>query len=105
MSDLPELDANGHLLNVSEWTPAVAEQLALRDGVTLAEQHWQLIEFVRDYHADYGIAPGMRLLVTALRKRLLVEQANSRYLYRLFPDSPAKQLACYAGFPKPVSCV
>jgi tRNA 2-thiouridine synthesizing protein E len=33
------------------------------------------------------------------------EKGNTRYLYRLFPDGPAKQACRYAGLPKPTGCV
>lgn len=100
-----ELDQYGHLLDAQQWSEALAIELAARDNIQLTDAHWQLIRFVRDYHADYGIAPGMRLLVRAVRQRLGPELASSRYLYRLFPDSPARQLSCYGGLPIPVSCI
>ncbi len=99
------LDQYGHLLHAQQWSEALAMELAARDNIQLTEAHWQLIRFVRSYHDDYGIAPGMRLLVAAVRQRLSPELASSRYLYHLFPDSPARQLSCYAGLPIPVSCI
>lgn len=102
---LPPLDSNGHLQNSMDWSEGVANELAARDSIVLQAEHWELIYFVRDYHADYETAPGMRLLVSAVKQRLEPAKASSRYLYRLFPDSPARQLACYAGFPKPISCI
>jgi len=104
-NDLVMLDQYGHLLHAEQWSEALAQALAARDNIDLTAAHWQLLHFVRSYHDDYGIAPGMRLLVTAVRKRLSPELASSRYLYRLFPDSPARQLSCYAGLPIPVSCI
>ena len=103
--DGPALDSDGHLQNTEDWSEPVAEQLAGRDGLVLESDHWELIHFVRAYYADYETAPGMRLLVAAVKQRLGPEKASSRYLYRLFADSPARQLACYAGLPKPVSCI
>lgn len=100
-----QLDQYGHLLQANQWSEALAIELAARDNIQLSDAHWQLIQFVRSYYEDYGIAPGMRLLVTAVRQRLSPELASSRYLYRLFPDSPARQLSCYAGLPIPVSCI
>jgi tRNA 2-thiouridine synthesizing protein E len=47
----------------------------------------------------------MRLLVRELAQRLGAEKGQSRYLYRLFPEGPAKQACRYAGLPKPVSCI
>lgn len=105
MKTLPPLDKHGHLLNISDWTPEVAQLLAACDDIELQDEHWELIDFVRSYHDDYDTAPGMRLLVAAVKRRLGPDKASSRYLYRLFADSPARQLACYAGLPKPVSCI
>jgi len=102
---VPCLDQHGHLKNASDWNAEVAQWLADIDGIQLAEAHWELIDFVRSYHADYDTAPGMRLLVATVKRRLGPDKASSRYLYRLFSDSPARQLACYAGLPKPVSCI
>ncbi len=104
-SALPPLDEHGHLRQGDDWSVEVARLLAARDGIELRPEHWELIDFVRSYHADYHTAPGMRLLVAAVKRRLSPDKASSRYLYRLFPDSPARQLACYAGLPKPVSCI
>ena len=33
------------------------------------------------------------------------EKGNSRYLQRLFPGGPAKQISKIAGLPKPVKCI
>lgn len=104
-SGLPPLDRHGHLQSAADWSADVARLLAARDEIELDDAHWELIDFVRSYHADYDTAPGMRLLVAAVKRRLGPDKASSRYLYRLFPDSPARQLACYAGLPKPVSCI
>ena len=101
----PALDRHGHLLDPGQWTPEVARILAARDGIELSAAHWELINLVRAYYAEYGTPPGMRMLVACVRARHGPDKAGSRYLYRLFPDSPARQLSCYAGLPKPVSCI
>jgi tRNA 2-thiouridine synthesizing protein E len=33
------------------------------------------------------------------------ERGNIRYLYRLFPQGPAKQACRYAGLPRATGCV
>jgi len=101
----PALDRHGHLADAGQWTPAVARWLAAGDGIELSAAHWELIELVRAHYAEYGTPPGMRMLVASVRTKLDPDKASSRYLYRLFPDSPARQLSCYAGLPKPVSCI
>ena len=100
-----ETDAAGYLLRREDWSPAVAEAMAAADALVLTEAHWEIIRFVQAYHDEFQMAPPMRLLVKAVATRLGADKGNSRYLYRLFPDGPAKQACRYGGLPKPVSCV
>jgi tRNA 2-thiouridine synthesizing protein E len=98
-------DARGYLADREDWSPAVAEAMAAADGIDLTAAHWEIIEFVRAHDVAFGEPPPMRLLVKAIATRLGPEKGNSRYLYRLFPDGPARQVCRYAGLPKPVSCI
>ena len=45
------------------------------------------------------------ILTRAVARRLGPDKGNSRYLYRLFPDGPARQACRYAGLPKPSGCI
>lgn len=100
-----ETDARGYLCKLEDWSPALATELARRDGIALDAAHWEVLEFLRAYYLEYKLAPPMRLLVRELGKQLGAEKGQSRYLYRLFPEGPAKQACRYAGLPKPVSCI
>ena len=99
------LDRNGYLQNLADWSRAVAQGLAAQDQLELSAEHWEIIDFLRGYYAEFKTAPPMRALVKVVRARLGPEKGNSRYLYRLFPDGPAKQASRYAGLPKPTSCI
>lgn len=98
------LDTEGFLVDREAWFPEVAEALADRDGVQLGEDHWWLIEFVRDHHARYGNPPLMRVVVAEYRKRR-PDSRGSRDLYRLFPDGPVREACRYGGLPKPDWCI
>ncbi len=100
-----ELTKDGFLVNREEWTPEVAHVIAREEGIMLTEQHWEIIHFVQEYYDEYGITPIMRILAKAIRNRLGEEKGKSKYLYRLFPDSPVRQSARIAGLPKPPSCI
>lgn len=102
---MTDVDANGYLLDAAAWREEFAIACAERDGIVLSADHWQVIRFLRDYFAQFGVAPPMRVLVKALAARLGQEVANSRRLYQLFPDGPAKQACRYAGLPRPISCI
>lgn len=99
------LDSRGYLLDSQLWDERVATAMASADALQLTEAHWQIIHLLREYYAAFEVAPPMRLLVKEVGQRLGPEAASSRYLYRLFPDGPAKQACRYAGLPKPVSCI
>ena len=100
-----ETDEEGYLANLNEWEPGVAEVMAKEDGVDLNDEHWEIINFLREYYEEYQIAPAVRVLTKAVGKKLGKDKGNSKYLYSLFPYGPAKQACRYAGLPKPTGCV
>ena len=51
------------------------------------------------------VIPSIRMLTKSMKRRLGVEKGNSRYLYRLFPEGPAKQTCRYAGLLKLTGCI
>lgn len=100
-----ETDEEGYLATLSDWSPEVCEQMATEDGCDLSDNHWEVINFLRQYYEEYQIAPAVRVLTKAIGKKLGKDKANTKYLYELFPYGPAKQACKYAGLPKPTGCV
>ena len=100
-------DEEGYLENLNDWTPEVAAAMALAEEtpVALNDEHWEIINFLREYYEEYQIAPAVRVLTKAVGKRLGADKGNSKYLYSLFPYGPGKQACKYAGLPKPTGCV
>ena len=100
-----ETDEEGYLADLNSWDKDVAEVMARADDCELTENHWEVINFLREYYEEYQIAPAVRVLTKAIGKKLGKEKGNSKYLYELFPYGPAKQACKYAGLPKPTGCV
>lgn len=100
-----ELDNEGYLRNLEQWTPAVAEALARQEQLELTEAHWEVIKVLRDFYHTFEHAPAMRPLVKAVAQKLGPEKGRSIYLMKLFPESPAKVAARLAGLPKPTNCL
>ena len=98
-------DKQGYLLNVSDWNEELAAILASDENLTLSEDHWQVVNFVRNFYLEYKTSPAIRALTKALKAEYGEEKASSRYLYRLFPKGPAKQATKIAGLPKPARCI
>lgn len=99
------LDPEGYLVNMEEWSPAIAEQLAREEGIELTAAHWEIIHVLRDFYARFEQAPAMRPLVKAVGQALGADKGRSIYLMTLFPGSPAKVGARLAGLPKPANCL
>lgn len=100
-----EVDEEGFLVNLGDWTKEIAEQMAKDDDVDLSDEHWGVINFLRDYFEEYQIAPAVRVLTKAIAKRMGKDKGNSKYLYSLFPYGPGKQGCRFAGLPKPTGCI
>tara|TARA_Y100001970_G_scaffold81350_1_gene103113 strand:- start:192 stop:524 length:333 start_codon:yes stop_codon:yes gene_type:complete len=100
-----EVDEEGYLSNLNDWEKDVAEIMAKEDGIDLGEDHWEIINFLREYYEEYQIAPAVRVLTKAVGKKLGKDKGNSKYLYELFPYGPGKQACKFAGLPKPTGCV
>ena len=100
-----EVDEDGFLQHVDDWSRELAAGMAQHDGLELDNEHWEVILFLREYYLEYRIAPAMRVLKRVVGKRLGADKATTRYLYELFPLGPAKQACRYAGLPKPTGCV
>ena len=65
----------------------------------------KMVRFVRAFYLEFNTSPAIRALVKAMEKQYGPEKGNSRYLYKLFPEGPAKQATKIGGLPKPVKCI
>ncbi|MGE5547102.1 MAG: TusE/DsrC/DsvC family sulfur relay protein [Solirubrobacterales bacterium] len=100
-----EADEEGYLVNITEWNEQLAELIAKDEGVNMSPEHWEVINFLREYYSEYQIAPAVRVLTKAIAKKFGPDKGNNKYLYELFPYGPAKQACKIAGLPKPTGCV
>ena len=94
-----EIDEDGFIQNPDEWDKAVAADLAKTEGVEdLTEDHWKVVNFLREYYIDFNMAPMIRKLCKSTGFKL-------KEIYELFPSGPAKGACKVAGLPKPTGCV
>lgn len=97
-------DKQGFLVKRLSWREPLGEYMASLDGVTLTDEHWEIIHYFREYYEDYNIPPPMRMVIRVFKKAFGDENANSRYLLTLFPQGPTKAASKFAGLPKPKNC-
>ncbi len=94
-----QLDEDGHLANMEDWSEDLAKELAKQEGIEeLTEKHWAVINFLRKEYQENGSVPSIRKLTKQ-------SGVNTKELYQLFPKGPAKKAAKIAGLPKPKGCV
>ncbi len=91
-------DADGYLLE-ADLRDAVCPVIAEASGIALTDAHWEVIRYLRDEYQANGHTPNFRNLLKGFQE--IRADADSKYLYDLFPQGPAKQGAKVAGLPQP----
>jgi TusE/DsrC/DsvC family sulfur relay protein len=93
------VDEDGFMLEPTAWNEVVAGALATTEGVTtLSEDHWKVVNYLRNYFLQFGVAP-------MIRKLCKETGFDLKRIYALFPSGPAKGACKIAGLPKPTGCV
>lgn len=98
-------DKEGFLRQLSDWDTTVARQIAEEEGLELRDEHWEIVDLLREYYREFDASPAMRALVKYCALKLGAEKGRSIYLMNLFPGSPAKLGSKIAGLPKPDNCL
>lgn len=94
-----DVDEEGFLQEPDIWTEEVAKDFATTEKIyELNEDHWKLINYVRWYFVQYGVAP-------MVRKVCKETGFDLPTIYSMFPSGPAKGVCKVAGLPKPTGCV
>lgn len=96
-----ETDPEGYLRDLNLWSKELAESIAAHEKLELTENHWELINFMRQGFASSGTVPNVRHMQKAMDREHGAEKGNSKYLYELFPYGPTKQACRIAGLPRP----
>ena len=100
-----EHDEEGYITDISLWSRDLAGLIAEDEDIDMSDDHWEVVNFLRNYYEEYQIAPAVRVLTKAIKKTLGSDKGNSQYLYELIPYGPATQACKIAGLPKPTGCV
>ena len=94
-----EVDEDGFMQEPEKWNETVAAALGTTEGVDdLTDEHWKVVNYLRDYYLQFGVAP-------MIRKLCKETGFDLKKIYVLFPSGPAKGACKVAGLPKPTGCV
>jgi tRNA 2-thiouridine synthesizing protein E len=91
-------DAAGFLLDPGTWDEALAVKMASALGLTLSDDHWTVLRWIRQDFLATGASPNVRRVAGG-------SGVGTRRMYELFPRTPGKTAAMLAGVPKPIGCV
>ncbi|CAA7621055.1 Sulfurtransferase TusE [Candidatus Terasakiella magnetica] len=93
-------DSEGYLTDPTDWTEAIAQELAARESITLTEEHWSVIRFMRQWLDERQVAADARHVI----KHLAETQGSHRNrLFELFPYGYVQQACKIAGMRRPRS--
>lgn len=94
-----ELDEDGFIVDPALWNEDLVSYFGKEEGVEeLTENHWKVINYLRDYFQKFGTAP-------MIRKLCKESGFTLKEIYEMFPSGPAKGACKMAGLPKPTGCV
>lgn len=96
--DNVKFDADGYLEDPKVWTKEIAEAIAKREGVTLTDRSWIVINYSRKEFEAKGEAPTLRSITKNT-------EVDTKELYSLFPGGPGKLAAKLSGLHKPTGCI
>ncbi|WP_207816082.1 TusE/DsrC/DsvC family sulfur relay protein [Pseudomonas sp. 50_B] len=100
-----ELDKDGYLVNLDDWSADVAQALAANEELELSAEHWEILELLQGFYKEFQLSPATRPLIKYTALKLGPDKGNSLHLNRLFKGTPAKLAAKLAGLPKPTNCL
>ena len=91
-------DAEGYLRNLDDWSEDYAMALAKQEGLLLTDQHWEVIQFLREYFAEHNVQAQVRVMVKHFSEKWGAEMGSNRRLHDMFPKGgPQKQGNRLAG--------
>lgn len=93
-----ETDKEGYLLE-PDFSEEVVRVIAQAEGITLNDDHWKVVNYLRNEYRENGHTPNFRNMLKGVAE--IIPGCDSKTLYDLFPKGPAKQGAKVAGLPQP----
>lgn len=98
-TDMPERDAEGYLVDPGDWNEEVAKMLAKEENLTLNDDHWDAIRFMREFYEENQVAADARFVIKHLSQRM-GKEAHKK-LFELFPYGYVKQACKISGMRRP----
>ncbi len=83
---------------MDEWSKAFSVALAEKEGLTLTQDHWDVIYYIRSYYEEHRVQAQVRDMINHFKKVWGPERGNNHYLHEIFlKGGPQKQGNRLAG--------
>ena len=91
-------DQEGYIQDMDDWSADFVKALAAKEGLTLTDEHWDVIRFIRGYYEEHRVQAQVRDMIKHFRTVWGKEKGSNRYLHEIFPrGGPQKQGNRLAG--------
>ena len=98
---LIETDSEGYLIDLADWSEGFAVAQSEAEGLTLGDEHWEVIRFLREHFHSRGVQAQVRVMIKHFAPLWGPERGNNHHLHDLFPNGgPQKQGNRFAGLLK-----
>ena len=87
----------------SDWDPQQAESTAAEEGLTLSDDHWNLVRALQEYYSKAERA-NLRQIKDALDEKFYA-QGGMKYLYEIIPGGPVAMGCKLAGLNVPAGSI
>jgi tRNA 2-thiouridine synthesizing protein E len=93
-----EVDSEGYLVDLSDWSEAFVRAQAAEEGLVLTDEIWEVIRYLRDFYERHEVQANVLEIIKHFRRVWGPEHGNNRYLHSIFPrGGPQKQGNRLAG--------
>lgn len=94
-----EKTENGYLVDANDWTKEIAEEIFKEEDIDPTQEHWDVIDYMREQVIDEGAEPNERSIMKAMGKKW-GRKVSSKDMYQMFPGMPSKQGLKIGGLPQ-----
>jgi tRNA 2-thiouridine synthesizing protein E len=89
-------------LSDQRWNRNKSAKLAINEGISLNDEHWAVIVYLRNYYLEYGLPRFARTTARALNQQFAAQGGN-KYLHNLFAGGPVTQGSRFANLRTPAN--
>jgi tRNA 2-thiouridine synthesizing protein E len=94
-------DSDGFLNDPQDWDIKFVETVSSEFNIELKDNHWEIINYVREYFEKHHKVPELRELLKSFRIKFGENKATRKYIYNLFPYGYGQQACKLAGMRQP----